>query len=583
MFGGAFVADPYSLALTGFFLAATYVTLLLSVDYIGDGDYYQGEFYVLLLTSLLGLVVMTSARDLITIFVALETISIPTFVLVGWRKHDPRSNEAAIKYYLIGVLSSAVMLYGMSLVFGITGSTLLSDIAEAAPRTPHTSLLIVAVFLTLVGFAFKISAVPFHFWAPDTYEGAPTPVTAFLSVASKAGGFVAMLSIVFFGLFSVPDTWQPILWVLAAASMILGNLAALRQTNIVRMLAYSSIAQGGFILVPFAVAADGEAAQASFEAVVIYLLIYGAMNLGAFAVVIAFARRTRTADITSYGGLGTYAPGFAVLMTVFMLSLAGLPPLAGWFAKFVMFRSVLDAGTPGATVLGVIAALMSVVAFFYYLRVVREMWFHPVPDTVDPGELRPRSRSTRRSASAPASCSSSVCTPRCSPGSASSPPGVRSPRLRPSRSRSGSTGVGRCRSARSSRPRCTTRTRGSSPAGTARVEPAGTSSPARRSVRCSARASPERSTGGGTSSVRRIRSWSWRRAPGPAGSAVRCCEPSRRARPRCGTCSSNDPSHCGTPSASSSSSNPSSTRWARRRRISATAACRCRSREPVRS
>lgn len=383
MFGGAFVVDPYSLALTGFFLAAAYVTLLLSVDYIGDGDYYQGEYYVLLLTSLLGLIVMTSARDLITIFVALETISIPTFVLAGWRKHDPKSNEAAIKYYLIGVISSAIMLYGMSLVFGITGSTVLSDINDALPHVPQTSLLIVAVFLTLAGFAFKISAVPFHFWAPDTYEGAPTPVTAFLSVASKAGGFVALLSIVFFGFFSVPDTWQPVLWVLAAASMILGNLAALRQTNIVRMLAYSSIAQGGFMLVPFAVAGDGGARNSSFEAVVIYLLIYGAMNLGAFAVVIALARRTRSAEITSFGGLGSYAPGFAVLMSVFLFSLAGLPPLAGWFAKFVMFRSVFDAGTPAATVLGVIAAVMSVVAFFYYMRVAREMWFHPVPDGFD--------------------------------------------------------------------------------------------------------------------------------------------------------------------------------------------------------
>ncbi|MGZ6946409.1 MAG: NADH-quinone oxidoreductase subunit N, partial [Acidimicrobiia bacterium] len=271
---------------------------------------------------------------------------------------------------------------------GLTGSTLLRDIADKVPHSPHQSLLIVAVFLTLVGFAFKISAVPFHFWAPDTYEGAPTPVTAFLSVSSKAGGFVAMLSVVFFGFFLVPDTWQPVLWVLAAASMILGNLAALRQTNIVRMLAYSSIAQGGFILVPFAVAADGGAARSSFEAVVIYLLIYGAMNLGAFAVVIAFARRTRSAEISTYGGLGSYAPGFAVLMSVFLLSLAGLPPLAGWFAKFVMFRSVLDAGTPGATVLGVIAAVMSVVAFFYYMRVVREMWFHPVPDSVDPVPLQ---------------------------------------------------------------------------------------------------------------------------------------------------------------------------------------------------
>jgi NADH-quinone oxidoreductase subunit N len=384
MFGGAFVVDPYSIALTGFFLVAAYVTLLLSVDYIGDGDYYQGEFYVLLLTSLLGMMVMSSARDLITIFVALETISIPTFVLAGWRKHDPKSNEAAIKYYLIGVLSSAIMLYGMSLVFGLTGSTMLSDISHALRHTPqHPQLLIVAVFLTLVGFAFKISAVPFHFWAPDTYEGAPTPVTAFLSVSSKAGGFVALLTVVFFGFFHYPDSWQPVLWVLAVASIVLGNLAALRQTNIVRMLAYSSIAQGGFILVPFAVAADGSARQSSFEAVVIYLLIYGAMNLGAFACVIAFARRTRSAEISTYGGLGSYAPGFALVMSVFLLSLAGIPPLAGWFAKFVMFRSVLDAGTPGATVLGVIAAIMSVVAFFYYMRVVREMWFHQVPETLD--------------------------------------------------------------------------------------------------------------------------------------------------------------------------------------------------------
>jgi NADH-quinone oxidoreductase subunit N len=388
MFGGAFVVGPYAIALTGFFLAAAYLTLLLSVDYIGDGDYYQGEFYVLLLTSLLGMMVMAAARDLITIFVALETISIPTFVLAGWRKHDTKSNEAAIKYYLIGVLSSAIMLYGMSLLFGVTGSTMLRDIATAVGRVPQTELLIVAIVLTLVGFGFKISAVPFHFWAPDTYEGAPTPVTAFLSVSSKAGGFVALITIVFFGIFPASEGWQPALWVLAAASMILGNLVALRQTNIVRMLAYSSIAQGGFMLVPFAVAADGGAARSSFEAVVIYLLIYGAMNLGAFAVVIAFARRTRSAEISTYGGLGSYAPGFGVLMSVFMLSLAGLPPLAGWFAKFVMFRSVLDAQTPAATVLGVIAAVTSVIAFFYYARVVREIWFHPVPDEIEPAPLQ---------------------------------------------------------------------------------------------------------------------------------------------------------------------------------------------------
>ena len=231
MFGGAFVVDNYALVFKGFFLVVAYFALLVSFDYIGEGDYYRGEYYVLLLTSVLGLLVMASARDLISIFVALETISIPTFVLAGWRKHDTKSNEAALKYFLIGVLSTAVMLYGMSFIYGMANSTVLTDIAKySATNTP--ALFAAAIFLTLVGFAFKVSAVPFHFWAPDTYEGAPTPVTAFLSVASKAGGFVALLTIVHFGFFPSDDSWQPILWVLAAASMTLGNLAALRQTNV---------------------------------------------------------------------------------------------------------------------------------------------------------------------------------------------------------------------------------------------------------------------------------------------------------------------------------------------------------------
>jgi NADH-quinone oxidoreductase subunit N len=387
LFGGAFVVDNYALALQGFFLVVAYVSLLMSADYIGEGDYYQGEYYFLLLTSVLGMVVMASARDLVSIFVALETITIPTFVLAGWRKHDEGSNEAAIKYFLIGVLSTAVMLYGMSLVFGETSSTLLSGIAEYIRRNDTTSMFAVAIFLTLAGFAFKVSAVPFHFWTPDTYQGAPTPVTAFLSVASKAGGFVAMLSIIAFGFFPSQDSWQPALWILAAASMIYGNLVALRQTNIVRMLAYSSIAQGGFILVPLAVAGDGQAALSSFEAVVIYILIYGAMNLGAFAVVIAVARRTRSAEIESYAGLGQTAPGLAITMTLFLFSLAGIPPLAGWFAKFVMFRAVFDAHTASSVVLGVIAAVMSVVAFFYYAAVARKMWFHdPAPEYATEGK-----------------------------------------------------------------------------------------------------------------------------------------------------------------------------------------------------
>ena len=385
MFGGAFVVDHYAIALAGFFLLATYVTILLSVDYISEGDYYKSEYYVLLLTSAFGMVMMVSARDLITLFVALETISIPTFILAAFRKHDRASNEAGVKYYLIGVLSSALMLYGMSLIFGITGSTKLSEIGVYVGTHGTTSLLTVAVFLSLIGFAFKVSAVPFHFWAPDTYEGAPTPVTAFLSVASKAGGFVALINIVYFGFYgsngSGAHAWWGAVWLLAALSMTFGNLAALRQTNIVRMLAYSSIAQGGFMLVPFAAAgiagAEGKVGVAaqSMSAVVIYLLIYGAMNLGAFAVVIAVARRTHSAEISSYSGLWTTSPTLAVTMTLFMASLAGIPPLAGWFAKFVMFRSIIAAGGGWGISLAVIAAINSVIAFFYYFAVVRRMWF----------------------------------------------------------------------------------------------------------------------------------------------------------------------------------------------------------------
>src|SRR5581483_8697371 len=220
MFGGAYVVDNYALVMKALFLVAGYITVLLSANYIEEGDYYQGEYYVLLLTALLGMTVMSSARDLVTIFVALETLSIPTYLLAGWRKHDARSNESSLKYYLMGVLSSAVMLYGMSIVYGLAGDTRLTEIAKYVATGAGGHLFDVAIFFTLVGFAFKVSAVPFHFWAPDSYEGAPTPVTAFLSVAS----------------------------------MTVGNLIALRQTNPVRLLAYSSIAQGGFMLVPFAVA-----------------------------------------------------------------------------------------------------------------------------------------------------------------------------------------------------------------------------------------------------------------------------------------------------------------------------------------
>jgi NADH-quinone oxidoreductase subunit N len=382
MFSGAYVSDNFALVLKALFLASGYVVLLMSNRYIEEGDYHSSEFYFMVLSSLLGMVVMASSRDLISIFVALELLSIPAYLLAGWRKRDLKSNEAALKYYLLGVLSTGVMLYGMSLVFGATGTTILDDIRqELVGAGDLDGVVTLGILFIIVGFAFKVSAVPFHFWAPDTYEGAPTPVTAFLSVASKAAGFVALMELVYIGFRGQADTWGPIFWVLAALSMTVGNLVALRQTNIVRMLAYSSVAQAGYILVPFAVAGDEfRAAQSAQTASIVYLLMYSAMNLGAFAIVMAVARKTRSGEISSFGGLFQYAPGLTVLMTVFLASLAGVPPAGGWFAKLAVFRSVLDAGTPWAIALGVIAAVNSVIAAFYYFNVAREMWIMPPPD-----------------------------------------------------------------------------------------------------------------------------------------------------------------------------------------------------------
>ena len=382
MFGGAYVVDEFALLLKGLFILSGYVVLLMSSDYISEGDYHEGEFSFLLVSSLLGMVVISSSRDFIGIFVGLELLSIPAYMLAGWRKRDLRSNEASMKYYLLGVLTSGVMLYGMSLIYGATGSTLLRAIRPAiSGEAGAEPIIAVGIFFVIVAFAFKVSAVPFHFWAPDTYEGAPTPITAFLSVASKAAGFVALITLVYVGFLGRDDVWAPMFWVLAALTMTVGNLIALRQTNVVRLLAYSSIAQAGYILVPFAVAGSSAAAlQSAQTATIVYLMIYAAMNLGAFAIVIAVARKTRSGEISSYGGLGSYAPGLAVTMTAFLFALAGIPPLGGWFAKFYIFRAALDAGDGWAVGLAVVAGVNSVIALFYYANIAREMWMNPVPD-----------------------------------------------------------------------------------------------------------------------------------------------------------------------------------------------------------
>jgi NADH-quinone oxidoreductase subunit N len=378
MFGGAYVVDDFALVLKVLFIIVGYVVVLLSIDYVRDGDYYENEYYTLLLSSLLGMVIMASSRDLITMFIALELLSIPAYMLAAWRKGGLRSNEAGMKYYLMGVFATAVMLYGMSFVFGAGGSTVFTEISVALSGPESTAFITVGILFVLFGFAFKVSAVPFHTWAPDTYEGAPTPITAFLSVGSKTAGFVALLQLVFVAFVGRTDVTQPLFWILSALTMTVGNLIALRQTNIVRMLAYSGVAQGGFMLAALAVA--GDSAQLAMESVVIYLIIYAFMNLGAFAVVMAVARKTRSGEITSYGGLINYAPGLTAAMTVFLFALAGIPPLAGWFAKFTVFRAVIDAGTTAGYALGVIVAVNSVIALVYYANVAKEMWFNPVPD-----------------------------------------------------------------------------------------------------------------------------------------------------------------------------------------------------------
>jgi len=387
MFGGAYMVDNFALVLKALFIIAGYLVILLSMNYIGEGDYWEGEYYQLVIASVLGMMVMASARDLISIFIALELLSIPAYMLAAWKKNALKGNEAGIKYYLMGVFASAVMLYGMSLIYGVTGSTLLADIAGRLGSAEETStpIITLAIVFVLVGFGFKVSAVPFHSWAPDTYEGAPTPVTAFLAVASKAAGFVALMTLVFIGFRYRADVFQPMMWVLAVLTMFVGNLIALRQTNVVRMLAYSGVAQAGYMLAPFAVFGTGAVGDLALTSIVTYLIIYMVMNIGAFAVVIALARKTGSAELTAFAGMREFAPGLTLAMTMFLFSLAGIPPLGGWFAKFGIFQVLASAGSWWGYSLAIIVGVNSVIALFYYARVAKAMWMEPVAD----GDLTP--------------------------------------------------------------------------------------------------------------------------------------------------------------------------------------------------
>lgn len=383
--GGSFEIDSFALLFKGLFCVIGLIVLAISFHYFRAGHPYQGEYYFLMLCSLLGGVVMSSSRDLVSLFIAIELISIPAIIMVALRKGDPKSNEAALKFFLFSVMSSAVMLYGMSLIYGVTGATQLDAIRSSIGDGGDDPITVLSVFFVVVGFAFKISAVPFHFWAPDTYEGAPSPVAAFLSTASKIGGFVGLLVLMFKAFPEVADNWRPAFAVLAVLTMTVGNLVALRQQHIIRLLAYSGIAQSGYVLVAFALV-DPESPQETgraFAAAVIYLAIYALMDLGAFAAAVAFARRGGTYFIDDYSGLWQRSPALAVLLAGFLISLAGVPPMAGMWAKIFVFAATLQAEIYW---LAVVMGVNAVIAAFYYLAVVKRMFFD-APELTEPIEV----------------------------------------------------------------------------------------------------------------------------------------------------------------------------------------------------
>ncbi|MGH2731281.1 MAG: NADH-quinone oxidoreductase subunit N [Actinomycetota bacterium] len=381
----SFVVNDFALLFKGLFCLIGLLVLAISFHFFRSGRYYQGEYYFLLLCSLLGGVVMASARDLVAVFIAIELISIPVFIMAGLRKGDAKSNESALKFFLFSVLSSAVMIYGMSLIYGATGETQLDAIRESIGNAGDDSIIVLSVFFVVVGFAFKISAVPFHFWAPDTYEGAPSPVAAFLSTASKIGGFVGLLVLMFVAFPAVADNWRPIFALLATLTMTVGNLIALRQRHIIRLLAYSGIAQSGYVLVAFALIdpGDPETNRQAFESALIYLAIYGVMDAGAFGAAVAFARNKGSYFIDDYAGLWERNPALALLLAGFLVSLAGVPPMAGTWAKLFVFLAAIEAEVYW---LAAVMALNAVIAAWYYLAVVKRMFFDP-PETDEPVEV----------------------------------------------------------------------------------------------------------------------------------------------------------------------------------------------------
>ncbi len=379
IFNDMLAVDNFALFFKLLFLGTAALVILSSVDYVSKFARFQGEYYALVLLSTLGMMLMAAATELITIYIALELTSISLYILVGFLK-DSKSTEASLKYLLLGAVASAVLLYGMALVFGFTGKTQLGEIAQVIQTMPSQTLLaspalILGIALLIAGFGFKIAAIPFHMWVPDVYEGAPTPITAYLSVASKAAGFAIILR-VFYSAFGLPQwlslDWGMIFAVLAAIGMTLGNVVAIPQTNIKRMLGYSSIAQAGYLMVGLAAVGFSPAADIlGRSGVIFFLASYALTNMGAFIAIIAISNKLNSDLIKDYSGMFKRAPFLALALTLSLISLIGMPPAAGFIAKFYIFSAAVQ---HNLLWLVVIAVINSVISAYYYLRVVKVMW-----------------------------------------------------------------------------------------------------------------------------------------------------------------------------------------------------------------
>lgn len=374
-FNGMVMVDGFSSFLNIVLVITGFLGITVAYDYLKRMEIERSEYYTLLLFSITGMMLMVSAADLIVIFLALELLSIPLYVLAGFAVPKPNSEEAALKYFLLGAFSSAIMVYGIALVYGATATTALAGIVDAiASGAIDMTILVIGGALIIIGLGFKIAVVPFHMWTPDVYQGSPTSVTAFMAVGAKVAGFAALLRIMVeaFSVAELAVDLTPILWALAAITVILGNIVALVQKNIKRMLAYSSIAHAGFILMALVPYGQKDLADAAVASALFYLFAYMITNFAAWAVVIALERKEDMGlQIDDYAGLSRKYPLLAITMTFAMLSFIGIPPTLGFMGKFVVFRTVLDGGFPILALIGVLASLVSA---YYYLRVVVIMY-----------------------------------------------------------------------------------------------------------------------------------------------------------------------------------------------------------------